>query len=68
MNQQMYTKTIVKGFVNYNPDYTENLYYEKDGEVFGRFNIKTPNHSFGKLTDFVKCEKPQEWEFIGYYK
>ena len=64
----MNTQATVKGFVSYNADYTENLYYEKNGEVFGRFNIKMPNASFGELSDFVKCNKPSEWEFIGNYK
>ena len=59
----------VLGYVNYNPDFTENLYYQLNGLTFGRFNIQRPNSTFGaKYSEFVQCDKPETWEFIGNYR
>jgi hypothetical protein len=62
------SKNLVKGFVNYNADYTENLYYELNGRVYGCFNIKRPNSTFWpKGKEYTECTKPETWEFIGNY-
>jgi hypothetical protein len=61
-------KLLVHGFVSYNADYTENLYYVHNDVVYGCFNIKRPNTTFwpkGKV--YTVCTKPAAWEFIGNY-
>jgi len=65
----MQANGTVLGYVTYNLDFTENLFYQLNGLTFGRFNIKRPNDTFGaNYSDFVECERPEVWEFIGNYR
>ena len=57
---------LVKGFVSYNEDFTENLFYEHGGKIFGCFNLKHSN-SMWEGKNYVECERPDTWEYIGMY-
>jgi hypothetical protein len=59
-------KNLVKGFVSYSADYTENLFYEYEGKVFGCFNLQHST-SMWKGKTYIECERPEHWEYIGMY-